>query len=213
MNVVILTVIRFIMAVLCQGQVILQCYVNWLACTHCPTPRGYLHAISSQNHRHNCINRLTPQAITTTDCPFLSITDSVVSSVLLTTALASITNLLWFCTPVIIMICCCYTFFLWLYTEICDPQCIHGSCVDGECECFGEWEGDRCHIRKSWAHIITIIPLYTLILLTAICYPPAGCIHGVCVAPNHCSCYVGWTGSHCSSATGTTCEGMFICMQ
>ena len=29
------------------------------------------------------------------------------------------------------------------------------------------------------------------------CYPPSGCVNGVCIAPNHCSCASNWDGTRC----------------
>lgn len=41
---------------------------------------------------------------------------------------------------------------------------------------------------------------------SAKCFPPSGCINGVCVAPNHCSCAVNWDGAQCDIGKNTcTC--------
>ena len=43
--------------------------------------------------------------------------------------------------------------------------------------------------------------------LTATFYAPSGCINGICIAPNHCSCAANWGGAQCNIGKKThTCN-------
>ena len=62
-------------------------------------------------------------------------------------------------------------------TPICNPPCIHGTCVDyNTCTCENEnWIGEFCNIP--------------------ICAKP--CVNGVCTNEDHCECFYGYTGDVC----------------
>ncbi|PRP88906.1 von Willebrand factor D and EGF domain-containing protein-like [Planoprotostelium fungivorum] len=83
----------------------------------------------------------------------------------------------------VIFIACCIFFAVGANEEgVCDPPCIHGSCLPGggnACGCEKGWGGPQCQL--------------------AVCDPP--CINGACTSPNTCACSTGWKGSNCASVS------------
>ena len=62
------------------------------------------------------------------------------------------------------------------FAEVCELQCLHGTCIDQQCECEDGWSGALCDQVECDRR----------------CVINGYCNNGTCV------CKPGWNGQHCS---------------
>lgn len=92
----------------------------------------------------------------------------------------------------------------WVFTKcLSENECLnkHHNCDDERQRCIDQPKGFRCECKNG----------YLWKESKGICEPVCheGCVHGVCDAPDHCTCDFGWVGNDCS--TKCMCNGYSKC--
>ena len=79
------------------------------------------------------------------------------------------------------------------YAELCSN---HGWIDNDHCDCYGDWTGPKCSIRK------------TVTCFGIIDYESKTCSnHGWCSGEDQCTCYKGWCGEECHDDRRIRCYG------